>query len=264
MSGFDETAGNADDYTVVLTDAGQDAGADIVIDFDDSMTAFAVTFISGVGTATPDHGVITSSSIFFHDDMPGSFEWFFTPEEVDEDCGNNIVEGNEVCDEGDDNGTTTCGCTDSCTLPGSGTECRESTGSCDPAESCDGAGSCDDDVLEPEFTACGDQSDTQCSNPNSCSDAGVCLARNEAPGTSCEATECTDPDTCDDSGKCTQGQRLTTPECVPVGGELIPLDTTSLILASTQTTFSWLIPITISVIGIAIVIATRFSKLQPE
>ncbi len=43
-----------------------------------------------------------------------------------------------------------------------------------------------------------------------------------------------------------------------VGGDLIPLDTTSLLLAGAQMTASWMIPVIVSGIGIAIVIARRF------
>jgi len=72
-SGFDETAGTSDDSTVVLTYAGLNASADIVIDFDNSQTGFAATFISGV-LPVSNHAVITSSSIFFNT----GFNWFFT------------------------------------------------------------------------------------------------------------------------------------------------------------------------------------------
>jgi len=44
---------------------------------------------------------------------------------------------------------------------------------------------------------------------------------------------------------------------VVVGGEIIPIETTSLILAGTQT-FSWMIPIVLSILGIGIVIARKF------
>jgi len=43
-----------------------------------------------------------------------------------------------------------------------------------------------------------------------------------------------------------------------VGGELIPLDTTSLILAGTQMNAAWMIPVIVSAIGIGIVIARKF------
>jgi len=47
--------------------------------------------------------------------------------------------------------------------------------------------------------------------------------------------------------------------CLPlVGGELIPLDTTSLIVAGAQMNASWMIPVIVSGIGIAIVIARKF------
>jgi len=42
-----------------------------------------------------------------------------------------------------------------------------------------------------------------------------------------------------------------------VGGELIPIETTSLILAGAQS-FSWMIPVIVSGIGIGIVIARKF------
>ncbi len=47
-------------------------------------------------------------------------------------------------------------------------------------------------------------------------------------------------------------------ESVPVGGTPIPIDTTSLLLAGTQMTASWMIPVIVSVIGIGIVIARKF------
>jgi len=45
---------------------------------------------------------------------------------------------------------------------------------------------------------------------------------------------------------------------IPVGGELIPLDTTSLLVAGTQMTAAWLIPVIVAAIGIGIVIARKF------
>ncbi len=43
-----------------------------------------------------------------------------------------------------------------------------------------------------------------------------------------------------------------------VGGELIPLDTTMVLVAGSQMTASWMIPVLVSGIGIAIVIARKF------
>ncbi len=42
----------------------------------------------------------------------------------------------------------------------------------------------------------------------------------------------------------------------PVGGEFLPLETTSLLLASAQT-FSWMIPVVLSVLGIGLFVASR-------
>ncbi len=43
-----------------------------------------------------------------------------------------------------------------------------------------------------------------------------------------------------------------------VGGDIIPLDTTMILVAGTQTTAAWMIPVIVSAIGIAIVIARKF------
>jgi len=48
------------------------------------------------------------------------------------------------------------------------------------------------------------------------------------------------------------------PENQYVGGFLIPLDTTALLLAGTQMTAAWMIPVIVSAIGFAIVIARKF------
>ncbi len=43
-----------------------------------------------------------------------------------------------------------------------------------------------------------------------------------------------------------------------VGGDLIPLDTSALILAGAQTNAAWMIPVIVSAIGIGIVVARKF------
>ena len=45
----------------------------------------------------------------------------------------------------------------------------------------------------------------------------------------------------------------------PVGGELIPIDATSLLLAGAQT-FSWMIPVVLSVLGIGLFVVSRKSE----
>jgi len=48
------------------------------------------------------------------------------------------------------------------------------------------------------------------------------------------------------------------PSVVFVGGEFIGVDSTSLLVAGAQTNAAWMIPVLISAIGIAIVIARKF------
>ena len=48
------------------------------------------------------------------------------------------------------------------------------------------------------------------------------------------------------------------PPLRPVGGELIPLDTTMILVAGAQMNAAWMIPIIVSAIGIGIVIARKF------
>ena len=111
-------------------------------------------------------------------------------------CGDGAVdEGTEICDDGAANGTTTCGCTTSCSYPGAGTVCDDgnscthtdtcqngtcagsspavcaaqdqchNTGTCDP-----GSGQCSN-PMKQDGTPCNDN------NPNTVNDvctAGVC------------------------------------------------------------------------------------------
>jgi len=149
-----------------------------------------------------------------------------------------------------------------CFGPGDeGIDCGDETNNdCTNPDTCDDSGNCQDNH-EAEFFACGDpEPNNECSNQNTCNGQGTCLARNVAAETPCDANgdKCT-TDECDGQGTCVAGPS----ECV-VGGEMIPIGTTSLILAGTQSAFSWMIPITVSAVGIAIVIARKFSKYQPE
>jgi len=47
--------------------------------------------------------------------------------------------------------------------------------------------------------------------------------------------------------------------CSVVGGELLPIDTTALLLAGAQT-FSWMIPVVLSVLGIGLFVVSRKSE----
>ncbi len=64
--------------------------------------------------------------------------------------------------------------------------------------------------------------------------------------------------------QCPPGTVGTPPDCIPiigngpVGGEMIPLDTTMVLAAGAQYTAAWMIPVIVSGIGFAIVIARKF------
>ncbi len=47
---------------------------------------------------------------------------------------------------------------------------------------------------------------------------------------------------------------------IPVGGTLIPIDSTSLILAGSQMTASWLIPVLVAGAGVGLVLVSKKSK----
>jgi hypothetical protein len=82
--------------------------------------------------------------------------------------------------------------------------CRGAAGVCDISESCDGVNNdCPANAFEPPTTACGDPTDTECSNPDSCNGAGSCSANNETSGTPCsdDGEICT-ADQCNGSGTC--------------------------------------------------------------
>ena len=72
MAGLDEIAGTADDYILELEYAGLTASADIVIDFDNNETGFAVSQNGGVFVGA-DHIAITASNIYFNT----GFSWYF-------------------------------------------------------------------------------------------------------------------------------------------------------------------------------------------
>jgi hypothetical protein len=71
-SGIDELQGTADDYDLNIVFSGQTTSADIVIDFDNNRTGFAVSS-SGGTLLTDTHVAITSNNIFFNT----GFNWHF-------------------------------------------------------------------------------------------------------------------------------------------------------------------------------------------
>lgn len=70
MSGFDQTAGTDDDYTLALEFAGVTDNADIVVNF--NSTGFASCEINAI-ESRPGHFVISQANIFFNRNI----KWFF-------------------------------------------------------------------------------------------------------------------------------------------------------------------------------------------
>ncbi len=105
-------------------------------------------------------------------------------------CGNGILEGAEICDDGASNGTMTCGCAIDCTYPVGGTACDDGS-MCSVADQCDGVGAC------------------LAGTPLVCDDGQFCNGLETCdPGTGCQAgtpvnpddgAVCTD-DSCDEVG----------------------------------------------------------------
>jgi len=70
--------------------------------------------------------------------------------------------------------------------------------------------------------ACGDPTDTDCSNPDTCNGTGTCSANNEASGFACgdpADTDCSNPDSCDGSGTCQDNNEAAGTPCRPVAGD---------------------------------------------
>jgi hypothetical protein len=113
-------------------------------------------------------------------------------------CGS---DGDGICDLQDEcNGSGTC--VDK--VAPTTTSCRADAGECDVEEFCDGAGSCPANAFEPSGTACGDNSDGVCDNPDTCNANGACQDNHEPTTTACGDAEgeCTNPDYCDGTGDC--------------------------------------------------------------
>ncbi len=104
-----------------------------------------------------------------------------------------------------------CDGSGACTHPAghAGTQCRAANGECDVAEQCDGVNTdCPADGFATQGTPCGSTDDTDCSDPDSCSDDGTCLLNDTPVGTGCDdADACTQIDQCA-SGVCIGGSPL--------------------------------------------------------
>jgi hypothetical protein len=114
-----------------------------------------------------------------------------------------VTDGTDCTDDGNDCNDDVC-LTGLCAHPPEppGTLCGDPTDTeCDNPDSCDGAGGCLDN-FEAAGLPCGDSTDTQCDNPDICDNAGACTNNFEPDGTACDDAEiCTGDDVCT-SGTC--------------------------------------------------------------
>jgi len=188
----------------------------------------------------------------------------------------------------------TCAATVCVGIPESlGSNCGDAGTQCTNQDTCNLIGQCIDNGQQSDGSSCGSPGDTECSNADTCFN-GQCNPNNESGGISCGDTgtactnqdtcdgsggcsdngfasastscdadgdQCTGPDACDGSGVCLVGQVIDDiPGCFPVvGGTIIQIESTSLILAGAQS-FSWMIPIVLSALGIGLFVVTRKSE----
>jgi hypothetical protein len=123
-------------------------------------------------------------------------------------CGNDVIDGadGEACDDGALNGTADSCCTLDCQFKPVDTACGDQTDTeCDNPNTCAGVSNTCLENFEPIDFACGDPTDTMCDNPDSCDGDGLCRDNFEAPGFACgDPTDdlCNNPDTCDGAGVC--------------------------------------------------------------
>ncbi len=176
-------------------------------------------------------------------------------------CLDNHISPGAACGDG-----TSDECTDPDTCDGAGvcqdnhvadgSLCGDTGTDCINQDTCR-AGTCEDNGYQPSTTACGDPSDTECTDPDTCDGAGGCQDNHITDGSfcgdvgtectnqdtcragSCEDngfqpidtacgdgfdTECTNPDTCDGGGACLDNHEPSTVTCGDSGTECINQD----------------------------------------
>lgn len=113
-----------------------------------------------------------------------------------------------ACGDGAD---TECTDPDSCDAAGvcapnhaaPASPCGDQGVDCFADDICDGNGACFDSGFSPAGTDCGDGADTECTDPDTCNDAGVCEENHAPGGTACDnGTFCDGLDECFGNGQC--------------------------------------------------------------
>jgi hypothetical protein len=125
-----------------------------------------------------------------------TLEWSWRPE--GSACGNPVPDDAD-CDQPD--ACDGFGICEANPKP-DGTDCTDDGNECSFDECL--AGACTHPP-QPAGTACGDPSDTECDNPDTCDGASVCLDNFEVAGAPCgdpTDEQCDNPDICDGSGAC--------------------------------------------------------------
>src|SRR5207245_4524241 len=120
---------------------------------------------------------------------------------ADANCGNNIVDAGEDCDQGASNGTAGSCCSAACRFVPSTTVCRAAANECDLADSCTGSSAtCPADAVKAAGTVCTDDGNACTTDVcNGTAGAPACTHPAGNAGTVCRAAagECDVAETCD-------------------------------------------------------------------
>ena len=138
-------------------------------------------------------------------------------------CGDGIVQSSEQCDEGDNNGETTCGCQNDCSYTSAGTLCLDDELFCNGTETCDGLGACLNDGEVCTEDVCDEEGErgVDCLESDDCGADEQCQDGMCQPGES----ECSDCEGCIDDGDCAEDEVCSElGECEPERTGLCVLD----------------------------------------
>lgn len=115
-------------------------------------------------------------------------------------CGDGEVQPGELCDEGDANGDSVCGCQTDCSYTGSGTPCLDDIVFCNGTETCDGFGACRHDGQVCADLQCDEEAEScvECLDDVHCT-SGLC----DTIDLVCVA--CLDNTDCDADEECNDG-----------------------------------------------------------
>jgi hypothetical protein len=147
-------------------------------------------------------------------------------DDVTDEGGDALCADTEFC-----NGDETCGGVSGCQA-GTTVDCTAFDDDCNLGVCNETSDTCEAQATN-EGGSCGDGSDTQCTNPDTCS-SGVCAANDEPDGTTCDdGASCTSPDECSTGvcagvDTCPDGQICDTflDTCVTLSVAALPSDLT--------------------------------------